>query len=59
MSMHVQYKIDSDLQMCVFFLGFISTLKPVYSLNQTPLGLTDLFILDRYLVYIGSNYIDI
>jgi hypothetical protein len=51
--MHVQYKIDSDLQMCVFFLGFISTLKPVYSLNQTPLGLTDLFILDRYLVYTG------
>jgi len=28
-------------------------------LNQTPLGLKNLFSLDRCLVYTGSNYIDI
>jgi hypothetical protein len=28
-------------------------------LNQTPLGLKNLFSLDRRLVYTGSNYIDI
>jgi hypothetical protein len=28
-------------------------------LNRTPLGLKNLFSLDRCLVYTGSNYIDI
>ena len=28
-------------------------------LNQTPVGLKNLFSLDRCLVYTGSNYIDI
>jgi hypothetical protein len=40
-------------------LNFNMKLYSKTCLNRTPLGLTNLFSLDRYLVYTGSNYTDI
>ena len=39
------------------FLAFINNYSKT-CFNRTPMGLNNLFSLDRYLIYTGSNYID-
>ena len=51
-----------DLTWQVLTINLYFTRKTMHSktcLNRTPLELKNLFILDRCLVYTGSNYIDI